>query len=196
MFSPRQSYACAAILAAAALWSVAPPAPAQDTAAYYYETYRYGYNPGYYARRHPVPTADGRNTYFGAYNSRTKTAPGIAAAEVFLSYCAPSPEPAKAAAGAWRLQLARDANQAQAGSVAEIELRVPAGAVVSFGDARTEQTGTLRRFVSPPLSPAKQYGYVVHITWKEGEREVVEDRELSVHGGDHVSASFSLVASK
>jgi hypothetical protein len=44
-----------AALAALALLVPARPAPAQGPGRYYYETYGYGYNPGYYARHCPPP---------------------------------------------------------------------------------------------------------------------------------------------
>ncbi len=43
-------------IALVAAWPLlaARPATAQSTTAYYYYTYSYGYNPGYYAHRYPA----------------------------------------------------------------------------------------------------------------------------------------------
>jgi hypothetical protein len=82
MFCPRLLLPWAATLAALALLLAARPAPAQGEVGYYYETFHYGYNPGYYARRYTTPPAG----FEGGY---TKTAPTPAAAGARLRYAAP-----------------------------------------------------------------------------------------------------------
>jgi uncharacterized protein (TIGR03000 family) len=84
----------------------------------------------------------------------------------------------------------RPSEAESANRAAQIELRVPAGAEVWLDDVRTRQTGEVRPFVSPPLAAGKEYSYQVRVTWKDGGREMVEKRELTVRAGDRLSASF------
>jgi uncharacterized protein (TIGR03000 family) len=77
---------------------------------------------------------------------------------------------------------------------AQIDLRVPADAQIWFDGEKTAQAGTLRHFVSPPLTSGKEYLYEVRATWKEGEREVTESRHLSIRAGSHLSAFFPIAA--
>jgi uncharacterized protein (TIGR03000 family) len=71
-----------------------------------------------------------------------------------------------------------------------IELRVPADAEIWFDDARTTQTGRVRRFVSPPVPPGQDYAYVVRARWKEGETAVTQSRRITFRAGEQVSVAF------
>ena len=93
-------------------------------------------------------------------------------------------------AGAW----ADDGPQSAAPkgrNPAEIAMRVPDGARIWFDGEETTQTGTSRKFVSPPLDPGREYTYEVRVQWKEGEDMVERTRRLTVQAGDHIGLEFS-----
>src|SRR5262249_32174422 len=72
----------------------------------------------------------------------------------------------------------------------QIDVRVPADAVLWFDDSPTSQTGTSRRFVSPPLNPGKEYSYRIKGRWKENGQDVTSTREVAVHAGDQLHLTF------
>jgi uncharacterized protein (TIGR03000 family) len=75
--------------------------------------------------------------------------------------------------------------------LAVINLRVPDGAVVRFGSEQTTQTGTERRFFSPPLQPGRGYTYDVQVQWKEGDRTVDRHRTIDLRAGQQVNVNFT-----
>ncbi len=72
-----------------------------------------------------------------------------------------------------------------------IDMRVPAGAVVKFEGKATKQTGTERRFVSPPLKSGHEYTYDVRVQWKDGDRTVDQHRSVDVRAGQRVNLDFT-----
>jgi uncharacterized protein (TIGR03000 family) len=70
-------------------------------------------------------------------------------------------------------------------------LRVPAGAEVWFDDEPTKQTGSNRRFVSPPWTPGKEYSYEVRVRWKDGDRTVERRRTVPVHANSWQEIDFT-----
>ncbi len=185
MFLVRRSPAWAATFAAAVSLLLASSAPAQTAGGYYYETFRYGYNPGYYARRLSAADLNGppRPTARSATNG---AAPGA-----YVHYFSP---PAGGTAEAGRTTGAARAvsvrADAAAADTARIEVRVPEGAVVAFGGQATRQTGAVRRFESPPLKPGTEYTYAVTVTWSAGGKEVTESREVVVRAGSVLTEAF------
>jgi uncharacterized protein (TIGR03000 family) len=57
---------------------------------------------------------------------------------------------------------------------------VPPDAEVWFNGTPTEQGGADRRFVSPPLTPGKDYTYHVEARWMRDGRPVQERRTVHV----------------
>jgi uncharacterized protein (TIGR03000 family) len=47
----------------------------------------------------------------------------------------------------------------------------------------TEQKGTERLFLSPPLEPGERYYYLIKATWKENGREVSKEQKVAVRAG-------------
>jgi uncharacterized protein (TIGR03000 family) len=140
---------------------------------YHYKTYTHGYNPGYYARPvwalpHGVSPA-----HYGAY---------------------PSPSPPVAPGSTYPSSVAAPLrSQAESPPTAlpvYFELQMPADAEIWFDDARTAQTGTVRRFVSPPVPPGQDYAYVVRARWTEGGTEVTQSRRITFRAGEQVSVAF------
>jgi uncharacterized protein (TIGR03000 family) len=189
MFRHLQSVVSTAALALVGLLSVARSVPAQGPAGYYYETFRYGYNPGYYARRVVVPGHG--DAAFGPYGVRTKTSPGAVAEGAYLHYA--SAGVGQSPAGANRLSLTR-ASPAPATGTARLEVRVPDGSEVWFGAVRTEQPGVRRYYESPPLAPDRDYAYQIRVVWKVDGRAVAESRNVTVHAGDELIETFPAAA--
>src|SRR5262249_23718287 len=67
--------------------------------------------------------------------------------------------------------------------IAHIRVIVPADAEVWFGQGKTKQTGAVREFVSPALTPGKDFVYEVKARWMKGDKEVVETRLIDVAAG-------------
>jgi uncharacterized protein (TIGR03000 family) len=61
---------------------------------------------------------------------------------------------------------------------------VPEDAEIWFEDAPTTQKGTLRQFVSPPLTPGKAYKYTVRVAWMEEGGKVSQVNTFPIHAGD------------
>lgn len=73
---------------------------------------------------------------------------------------------------------------------ATIELTVPADAQVWFNGQATTQTGTTRRFVTPPLNPEGDYSYEVKVRWNKDGEPVEETKQISVIAGGLRSFNF------
>ena len=66
---------------------------------------------------------------------------------------------------------------------ATIELVVPADAQVWFNGQATAQTGSVRRFVTPPLNANGDYSYDVNVRWTRDGEPVEETRTIPVVAG-------------
>jgi len=67
---------------------------------------------------------------------------------------------------------------------AHITLRVPADAQVWFDGKATKQTGTLRQFNSPPLTPGKKFVYEVRVRSMKDGKPIEEKRRIKVEAKD------------
>jgi uncharacterized protein (TIGR03000 family) len=186
------SLAVIALLATVALMAPYGTAPAQSDRVYldatgywryyngywyHYKTYVHGYNPGYYARPDRVLPHGVSPGHYGAYAAPSRpTGPG---------YSYPWPVPTSA-----RTQ----AESAATALPVHIEVRVPADADIWFDDATTSQTGTVRQFVSPPLTPGRDYSYEVRAKWREDGREVTQSRRITFQAGEQVSIAFPVTS--
>jgi uncharacterized protein (TIGR03000 family) len=74
---------------------------------------------------------------------------------------------------------------------AHISLAVPADAQVWFDGNPTRQTGTLRHYTSPPLTPGPTYTYTVRVRWMKDGTPVDERRRVRVHSGAWVQLNFT-----
>jgi len=79
---------------------------------------------------------------------------------------------------------------------AHVAVKVQADAEVWFGEGKTRQTGALREFVSPALTPGKEFTYEVKARWMEGGKEVVQTRQIDVSAGSWKTVDFTRPASE
>jgi uncharacterized protein (TIGR03000 family) len=68
-------------------------------------------------------------------------------------------------------------------NAAVIIAHLPEEARIWFEDAPTKQTGTLRQFVSPPLTPDKQFTYTARVEWPEDGHWVSQVHSFPVRAG-------------
>ena len=73
---------------------------------------------------------------------------------------------------------------------ATIKVIVPANAQIAFDSYKTEQTGEVRLFESPPLPGGQKFKYTVKASWKAAGKDVVQQRELLVQAGVETSVDF------
>jgi uncharacterized protein (TIGR03000 family) len=76
------------------------------------------------------------------------------------------------------------------GNTATVQVTVPADAEVWFGNHKTSQTGTLRQFESPPLTPGQTYTYDVTASWMSNGQPVTQTRQVQVQGGKRSLLNF------
>ena len=76
-------------------------------------------------------------------------------------------------------------------STVHVTVRVRVDAEVWLGGQKTRQPGTLRQFVSPPLTPNQDYTYEVRARWTEGGKEVVQTRRIAVSAGSWKTVDFT-----
>lgn len=76
-------------------------------------------------------------------------------------------------------------------TAAQVEVRVPVGAEVWFDGNKTNQTGAVRQFQSPPLKPGERYAYEVRARWKAAGQDTEETRRVTVRAGDRVTVDFT-----
>jgi uncharacterized protein (TIGR03000 family) len=76
-------------------------------------------------------------------------------------------------------------------NAARIRVIVPKDAKVWFEGTPTHQTGSVRQFVSPPLTAGKQYTYNILATWTEAGRVITQTRSLPVWPNTNASVDFT-----
>jgi uncharacterized protein (TIGR03000 family) len=73
-------------------------------------------------------------------------------------------------------------------NTAMMHMRVPANAELFIDNAPTQQRGTERDFVSPPLEANKTYAYNLRIRYTDANGQVVDrTRKVSVRAGDRLN---------
>jgi uncharacterized protein (TIGR03000 family) len=72
-----------------------------------------------------------------------------------------------------------------------IRVQVPADAEVWFEGQKTTQTGPVRFFESPSLTPGRKYVYHIKARWTENGKVVEREREFPVYAGDKFSTDFT-----
>jgi uncharacterized protein (TIGR03000 family) len=73
-----------------------------------------------------------------------------------------------------------------------LNIRMPADAQLFFGStAATNQSGSLRRFRSPPLDSASTYQYELRARWMQNGQRVERTRIVTIHANDVVNVDFT-----
>ena len=76
-------------------------------------------------------------------------------------------------------------------NTARIRVIVPADARVWFGNTATRQTGQVRRFESPRLTPGQEYTYEVTARWTENSKELTQTRTIPVWPNSSATVDFT-----
>jgi uncharacterized protein (TIGR03000 family) len=76
---------------------------------------------------------------------------------------------------------------------AQLTVSVPADAQVWVEGTKTNSTGPVRYFQSPPLDPNSKYQYEVRATWTENGHEVTQTQQVPVTAGARARADFPMV---
>ena len=71
-----------------------------------------------------------------------------------------------------------------------LQMHVPTDARVWIEDEATSTSGTDRSFVSPPLTPGREYVYHVRAQWDENGKTVERKRDVTVHAGDRIDLNI------
>jgi uncharacterized protein (TIGR03000 family) len=129
-----------------------------------------------------------RPSYYSSYaGGAAPAAFRYAAYEPSYSYGAPANG---AAAAASNYSDDYDPRPA-AGNTAHVRVIVPADARVWFGNSATRQTGPVRHFESPELTPGKGYAYEVTARWTEGGKDVTRTRHVDVRANSSATVDFA-----
>jgi uncharacterized protein (TIGR03000 family) len=73
----------------------------------------------------------------------------------------------------------------------DLTLHVPAGAKVTLAGAPTKQTGETRTYSTTTLAPGQEWdGYVVRVELQRDGKTLVEEKTLSIVGGENYEFSF------
>jgi uncharacterized protein (TIGR03000 family) len=75
-------------------------------------------------------------------------------------------------------------------NAALIDVRVPGNAEVLIDEQKTNQTGTMREFVTPALDPGQEFSYDIRARWTENGQEVVRHRKVNFHAGDRLTVNL------
>jgi uncharacterized protein (TIGR03000 family) len=139
----------------------------------YYGSYS-GYQP-YYGSSYSSP-------YYGDYGQSTWSRPEYYATP---SYSVPYDQGTPTYSSGYTPQAAPAAN-----TTAHVTVRAPADARVWIGGWETPNTGAVREFDSPPLTPGKQYTYEVKAQWQENGRMMNQTQQVDVSAGARSEAVF------
>jgi uncharacterized protein (TIGR03000 family) len=74
--------------------------------------------------------------------------------------------------------------------VVRLTVRVPEAAELWIEDAKTQQTGPVRLFVSPPLAAGQQYRFTIRARWPEGTQVAEQVQQVLVSAGQAFDVTF------
>jgi uncharacterized protein (TIGR03000 family) len=76
-------------------------------------------------------------------------------------------------------------------AAARLTVTVPPDAALWFNSVLKEETGRVRVFQSPPLTPGEDYLYQVHARWTESGQTVHRIRMVRVQANEHVKVDLT-----
>jgi uncharacterized protein (TIGR03000 family) len=136
----------------------------------YYNAYPYSY--GSYSYTDSYPYADSYPFYSSDLSPWAGWTYGP---QNYGSYLSPT---------AWKT------NGAQAGSIAQVTVKLPANAELWFDGKKMKTPGRVREFDTPGLTPGHQYTYKVKARWKQNGHTVTQTRQVALSAGAHVRVNF------
>jgi uncharacterized protein (TIGR03000 family) len=152
---------------------------------------------------YPVPRS---TTYYstvrpaqpGVVITYTPGYPGPYAPTSYSSYTVDTPPPSRtdapaeaSPAGETTGPRAADDRPAADAGTAVVKLRLPAAdAELWVEGEKLGGTGTVRRFVSPPLKPDEAYTVTFRARWSRDGRSMTETRQADLYAGDRVTVDF------
>jgi uncharacterized protein (TIGR03000 family) len=103
-----------------------------------------------------------------------------------LPYYAIPPAGREVLAKKYQLHLTRipDQNAGEEVNRVVVMAHLPENARIWFQNQLMGEPGTLRRFVSPPLTPGEWYSYTVRVAWVEDGKWVSQTHSFPVKAGD------------
>jgi len=75
-------------------------------------------------------------------------------------------------------------------NAALVDVSVPANAEVLIGSKPTSATGSFREFLTPSLTPGKEYSYDITARWMQNGQMVQVTKHVAIHAGDRVNVDF------
>ncbi len=76
-------------------------------------------------------------------------------------------------------------------NTARVRVLVPAGAKLWFDGQETKQSGVVRRFETPALTPGHEYSYDVKAQWRDQNgKEVTRTRHVDVRPNERTTVDF------
>jgi uncharacterized protein (TIGR03000 family) len=77
------------------------------------------------------------------------------------------------------------------GNAARVTVRVPPDAQIWVENQATKLTGGVRNFVSPRLTPGREYIYDIRAVWQQDGHAVEQARQVAVHAGAKITVDFT-----
>ena len=153
----------------------------------YYGSYS-GYQPYYgsYSGYQPSYGSYYSSPYYGDYGQSTWSSPQYYANP---SYSVPYDQGTPSYSSGYTPGAAAASN-----TTAHVTVRAPANARVWIGGWETPNTGAVREFDSPPLTPGKQYTYEVKAQWDQNGRMMNQTQQVDVSAGSRSEAVFPVAS--
>jgi len=83
-----------------------------------------------------------------------------------------------------------DSAAAPVSNTVQLNVQVPANAQLWIDGYKTTQTGTMRHYTSPPLTPGMNYSYDIRARWMENGKPVERDKKVSFHAGESIDMNL------
>jgi uncharacterized protein (TIGR03000 family) len=131
--------------------------------------------------------------YYGGYGYSPYYYNGDVVYDTYPSYAGPSNYYYNAPVyGGMTPDYGYGAASAVPSNVARVRVIVPEGAKVWFDGAETQQSGTVRMFESPALTPGREYTYSIKAQWRDADgKEVTRTKPVDVRANGQAGVDFT-----